>query len=124
MSTQIAELLVRNNLVTKDQLEAARAKSKENGESITYNLISLGFVEELHYVDMLSKHFGIPSADLSNIEIDISVLSLLQPEFCIKNTLIPIKRTGASLTVAIADPANLFAIDTNGSNAILVVASS
>ncbi len=112
MSTQIGDLLVKKNLITNEQLREAEKKSRENGETVTYNIISLGFVDEQHYVSMLSKHYGIPSVDLENIEIDVSILSLLQPEFCIKNSLIPIRRNGAVLVIAIADPANLFAIDT------------
>ncbi|HUX07379.1 MAG TPA: type IV-A pilus assembly ATPase PilB [Acidobacteriota bacterium] len=112
MSTQIGDLLVKKNLITTEQLREAEKKSHENGETVTYNIISLGYVDEHRYVSMLSKHYGIPSVDLDNVEIDISVLSLLQPEFCVKNSLIPIRRNGAVLVIAIADPANLFAIDT------------
>jgi type IV pilus assembly protein PilB len=112
MSTQIGELLVRKNLITSDQLRAAEKKSEENGENVTYNLLSLGFIDEKKYVEMLSKHYGNPTVNLKNINIEVSVLSLLTPDFCIKNSLIPIKRTGSVLTIAIADPANLFAIDT------------
>jgi type IV pilus assembly protein PilB len=112
MSTQIGELLIRKNLITPEQLREAEQKARENGETVTYNLISLGFVDEQRYVSMLSKHYGIPTVDLENIEIDIAVLGLLQPEFCVKNSLIPLRRNGAILVIAIADPANLFAIDT------------
>ena len=112
MSTQIGDLLLRNKLITTEQLRDAEAKAGENGETVTYNLISLGFVDEARYIALLSKHYGIPSVDLNNVDIDVSVLSLLQPEFCVKNSLIPLRRNGAVLVIAIADPANLFAIDT------------
>ena len=112
MSTQIGELLVRNKLISPEQLREAEGKVQENGESLSYNLVSLGHVNEERYVKLLSEHYGIPSIDLESAEIDPSVLSLLQPEFCHKNGLLPIRRTGAKLTIAISDPANLFAIDT------------
>lgn len=61
---------------------------------------------------MLSKHYNVQKIDLSDIEIEVPVLSLLQADFCVKHCLIPITRVGPRLTIAIADPANLFAIDT------------
>jgi len=112
MGTKIGELLVRNKLISQDQLDEAEKKTEKNGESLAFNLISLGFLEEPRYVELLSEHYSTKSVDLGGIEIDQDVLDLLQPDFCLKNTLLPIKRKGEKLAVAIADPANLFAVDT------------
>ena len=112
MGTKIGELLVRNKLISQDQLDEAEKKTEKNGESLAFNLISLGFLEEPRYVELLSKHYSTKSVGLGGIEIDRDVLDLLQPDFCLKNTLLPIRRKGEKLVVAIADPANLFAVDT------------
>lgn len=112
MSTQIGEFLLRNKLITLAQLQEAERNCKENGETITFNLLTLGFLDESKYTDALAKHYNLQKVNLSELKIEISVLNLLQADFCVKNILIPIKRTGPNLTIATSDPTNLFALDT------------
>lgn len=112
MSTHISEILLQKNIITPEQLLEAKAYAKKEGASISQGILELGFVEEGIFVDMLSKHYNVQKINLSDIEIDTAVLALVQPDLCIKHCLIPISRVGPRLTIAIADPANLFAIDT------------
>ena len=112
MSTHISEILLQKNIITPEQLQKAKDFAKKEGASISQGLLELGFVQEDIFVDMLSRHYNVQKADLTNIEIETSVLALVQPDLCVKHCLIPISRVGPRLTIAIADPANLFAIDT------------
>lgn len=112
MSIRIAELLEKNNLVNSDQLKEAKLEAKKNGETIVQSLVSLGYVQEEAYLNLLSRHYNVKRVKLEGITIEEPILKLLQPDFCVKHCLLPLRRSGQKLTIAIADPANLFAIDT------------
>jgi type IV pilus assembly protein PilB len=112
MSTQIADLLTKLNIVSADQLNQARESAQKSGSSVVGELVSLGLVEEDKYLNALARHFNVKRVKLEGITIDQAILKLLQPDFCVKHCLMPLRRSGQRLSIAIANPANLFAIDT------------
>ena len=111
MPLKLGELLVRNKLITKEQLDKALQIQKSSGNKLGYDLVKLGFVTDEDIAQCLSRQFGIPAINLSHFEIDQAVLDLVPVEICRKYDLIPVNRTGAVLTVAMADPTNIRAMD-------------
>ncbi len=124
---RLGELLVRNQLISDDQLSQAIAEQKREGIRLGAALIKLGFVEEHDLASFLSKHYGVPSVDLSEFDVDPAVVSLIPSEVAQKYQLVPVNRAGATLIVAMADPSNIFAIDDikfmTGFNVEVVVAA-
>ncbi len=111
MSSQIGELLVKENLITTDQLEAARDHQKQHGGRLDSILINMGFVQDEDVTSILSKKYGVPSINLSFFEIDQASIKLIPPDVAQKYLVIPLSRVGSTLTVATADPTNVFAMD-------------
>jgi type IV pilus assembly protein PilB len=111
MPLKLGELLVRNKLISKEQLDKALLIQKTSGNKLGYDLVKLGFVTDEDIAQCLSRQFGIPAINLSHFEIDQAVLDLVPVEICRKYDLIPVNRTGAVLTVSMADPTNIRAMD-------------
>jgi type IV pilus assembly protein PilB len=111
MEPRIAELLVRGGIVTRDQLTQAQEKERDNGSSITKELVRLGFTSEETLTEFLARHFGIERVEIDPAEIDDAVFALLPPQLVQKHQLIPLKLLGSTLTVAMADPTDLVAIN-------------
>src|SRR5215467_1291327 len=108
---RLGELLVRENLITLQQLQAAQEQQRKTGGRLGFNLTRLGYIEESELTAFLSKQYGVPSINLSEFEIDPEVIKLVPLEVAEKHQVIPVNRAGASLIVAMADPSNIFAID-------------
>src|SRR6266571_755374 len=108
---KLGELLVREGLITQDQLKKALLEQKNTGMRLGYNLVKLGFVEETEISKMLARQYRMPAVDLSRFEVDPKILKLLPPDVAIKHTILPLKREGRTLTVAITDPNNVTAIE-------------
>ena len=125
--SRLGELLVRNQMISDDQLVKAISEQKKEGIRLGAALIKLGYVQEHDLATFLSKHYGVPSIDLKEFEIDPAVIKLVPAEVAQKYQLIPINRAGATLIVAMSDPSNIFAIDDikfmTGYNVEVVVAS-
>jgi len=111
MPLKLGELLLRNKLITKEQLDKALDVQKTGSTKLGYNLVKMGFVSDEEIATCLSKQFGISAINLSHFEIDQSILDLVPVEVARKYDLIPVNRTGAVLTVAMADPTNIRAMD-------------
>jgi type IV pilus assembly protein PilB len=111
MVTQIGELLVKENLLTIEQLEAALKYQRQNGGRLGSILIHLGYVEDDDITSILSKKYGVPSINLEFFEIDSSVIKLIPFEVAQKYMVVPLSRVGSTLTIASADPTNVFAMD-------------
>ena len=111
MAARIGELLLKEKLITPAQLQEALNYQKSNGGKLGYNLIKLGYVKDDEITALLSKQYGVPSINLTQFEIDESVLKLVPPETAQKYQIIPLSRSGASLTIAMTDPTNVFAMD-------------
>lgn len=111
MAVRLGEMLVTAKIITNEQLEQALQIQKKQGGRLGSNLVQLGFVEEEELTEFLSEQYGVPSINLSHFDIDASVLKLIPADVCKKYLLIPLNRTGATLTIAMADPSNVFAMD-------------
>ena len=127
MNERIGELLVRQNMLTSDQLKRARDEARNNGARLGHQITRLGYLQENELTEFVAKQYGLPSIDLSDFEIDIEVIRLIPEEVAIKHTVIPVNRAGSTLILATADPSNIFAIDDikflTGYNVEVVVSS-
>ncbi len=111
MPARLGELLVRENLISLQQLQSAQTAQKQEGGKLGYHLTKLGFIEETQLTEFLSKQYGVPAINLSEFEIDADVIKLIPKEVAEKHQVVPVNRAGASLIVAMSDPSNIFAID-------------
>jgi type IV pilus assembly protein PilB len=128
-SNRLGEILVKNNLITRDQLSKALEEQKLSGNKLRLGsiLISQKLLSEEQLTSFVSKQYGVPSVNLADYEIDPSVIKIIPPEVAEKYQLLPVNRAGATLIIAISDPSNLFAIEDikfmTGYNIEMVVAS-
>lgn len=111
MAAKIGELLLRENLITKEQLETALNYQRTYGGHLGSVLISLGYVSEDEVLAILGRQYGVPTINLSYFEVDPQVIGLIPAEIATKHQLLPLSRVGSTLTIAIADPTNVMAID-------------
>jgi type IV pilus assembly protein PilB len=111
MHERLGQLLVRNNVITTDQLQKAVEQQKSSGGRLGQQLTRLGFLSETALTDFLSQQYNVPSIDLKEYEIDKAVLKYVSSDIAKKHLVIPISRTGASLIVAMADPSNMQVIE-------------
>jgi type IV pilus assembly protein PilB len=111
MSVRLGELLTKASLITQDQLKDALKVQKDTGGKLGETLIKLGFVSEEDITECLSQQFGVPSINLAHFEIDPSVIKLIPADVARKYNILPVNKTGATITIAMADPTNVFAMD-------------
>src|SRR2546429_7236653 len=111
MAVRIGELLLKEKLITPEQLQQALTQQKSNGGKLGYNLVKMGFVKDEEITALLSKQYGVPSINLAQFEIDPAVLKLVPSDTAQKYQIIPLSRAGATLTLAMTDPTNVFAMD-------------
>ena len=111
MAKKIGEILLKANLITNDQLQQALQEQKRSGERLGSLLVKMGFLDEDDILSCLSKQFGVPSIDLETFQIESSVLETIPINTAKKYTVIPISRVGGTLTLAMADPSDIFAIE-------------
>ena len=110
MATKIGELLIEENVITAEQLEAALKYQRKNGGRLGSVLIRLGYVYDDDITSVLSKKYSVPSIDLNDFEIAASVIKIIPIEVARKYLILPLNLVGKVLTVACADPANIIAI--------------
>ena len=111
MSAKLGEILVRENLISPQCLREALDHQREHGGRLGFNLVKLGFVSDDMITAVLSRHYGIPSVNLELFSIEPSVLRLIPQEVAQKHSVLPLSRVGATLTLAMVDPTNVFALD-------------
>jgi type IV pilus assembly protein PilB len=109
--SRIGELLVREKMVSIQQLQQAQDEAKRTGKRLGATLARLGYVDDTKLTQFVAKQYSLPSINLSEIDIDASVLKLVPREICEKHQVIPVRRNGPTLIVAMADPSNIYAID-------------
>ncbi|PYO80165.1 MAG: type II secretion system protein GspE [Gemmatimonadetes bacterium] len=110
-SDKLGEILLREGLITQDQLKKALLEQKNTGMRLGYTLVKLGFVEETEISKMLARQYRMPAVDLSRFEVDPKIIKLIPPDVAVKHAVLPLKREGRTLTVAITDPNNVTAIE-------------
>ncbi|MGH7669171.1 MAG: GspE/PulE family protein, partial [Gemmatimonadaceae bacterium] len=106
-SERIGDILVRDGLISKEQLGQALQEQKQNGTRVGYNLVKLGFINETELTKVLARQFKMPAVDLSKFEVDPRIAKLIPGDLALKHLVLPLKRDGRTLTVAMADPTNL-----------------
>ena len=111
MSVRLGELLTKAGLISQEQLKESLRVQKETGGKLGETLIKLGFVSEEDITECLSQQFGVPSINLAHFEIDPSVIKLIPADVARKYNILPVNKTGATITIAMAEPTNVFAMD-------------
>ena len=111
MSAKLGEILVRENLISPQHLREALDYQREHGGRLGFNLVKLGLISDDMITAVLSRQYGIPSVNLDLFKIDPAVLSLIPQEVVQKHSVLPLSRVGATLTLAMVDPTNVFAMD-------------
>ncbi|HVU00971.1 MAG TPA: type IV-A pilus assembly ATPase PilB [Polyangiaceae bacterium] len=112
MSTKrLGELLVREKLISLQQLRSAQDEQKKSGQNLSYTLAKLGYISDGEITNFLSSQYKLPSINLDEYEIEPDVIKLVSKEVCEKHKIIPVSRSGSALIVAMADPTNLNATD-------------
>jgi type IV pilus assembly protein PilB len=111
MAVRIGELLLKEKRITPAQLQEALNYQKTNGGKLGFNLVHLGFVKDEDITALLSKQYGVPSINLAQFDVDASVIKLIPAETANKYQIVPLSRSGATLTIAMTDPTNVFAMD-------------
>ena len=106
-SPRIGDLLLKEGLVTQDQLNKALQEQRNNGTRVGYNLVKLGFVKETDLTRMLARQHRMPAVDLSKFQVDPRIAKLIPSELALKHSVLPLKRDGRTLTVALSDPGHL-----------------
>jgi type IV pilus assembly protein PilB len=111
MPVRIGELLLKEKRITPAQLQEALNYQKTSGGKLGFNLVKLGFVKDEEITALLSKQYGVPSINLAQFEIDPAIVKLIPAETAQKYQIVPLSRAGATLTIAMTDPTNVFAMD-------------
>jgi type IV pilus assembly protein PilB len=111
MVVRIGELLLKEKRITPEQLQVALDDQRQHGSKLGHNLIKLGYVKDEEITALLSKQYGVPSIALAQFDIDPAVIKLVPVETAQKYQLVPLSRAGATLTIAMTDPTNVFAMD-------------
>ena len=111
MNERIGELLVKENLLTAEQLKEARSEARAHGARLGAQITQLGYLDESELTDFVAKQYGVPSINLEEFEIDRAVIELIPEEVATKHNVLPVNRAGSTLILATADPSNIFALD-------------
>jgi type IV pilus assembly protein PilB len=111
VTRRLGDLLVAEGLINDEQLTKALAEQRGSTEKLGTILLKLNFVQEEQLIGFLSRQYGIPSITLSQLDIDPEVLKLVPDAIAKKYEVLPIKKSGSTLTLAMADPTNVFALD-------------
>src|SRR5438093_2222405 len=111
MAVKLGEMLIKAGLLTPQKLQEALEYQKTNGGKLGLNLVKLGLVKEEDITRVLSQQYGVPAINLTKVEVDDAVVKLIPSEVAQKYLILPVSRTGATLTVAMVDPTNVFAMD-------------
>jgi type IV pilus assembly protein PilB len=111
MPVKLGELLLKENMVTPQQLQEALAHQKMNGGKLGKAFVQLGYVRDEEITSLLSRQYGVPSINLDHFEVDPAIIKIIPADTARKYQILPLSRSGATLTIAMADPTNVFAMD-------------
>src|SRR3954466_8818251 len=110
MAVRIGELLLKEKLITPEQLQQPLTQQKSNGGKLGYNLVKMGFVKDEQIPALLSKQYGVPAINLASFKIDLTVGRLVPTETARKYPISPLSRSGSTLTIGRTDPTSGFAM--------------
>jgi len=108
---RLGDVVLAEGLITREQLQRALDEQRQSGTRVGYNLVKLGFLQELDLVRCLARQFKLPAVDLSKVELDPKVAKLIPTDIAMKHLVLAIKREGRTLTVAMADPTDLGVVE-------------
>ena len=111
MSSRLGDILVKDSLISSDQLKQALDYQKKNGGRLGTCLVKMGLVSDEDITAVLSRQYGVPSINLRFYEVDPSVIKLVPQETAVRYQIVPLSRVGSTLTIAMTDPTNVFAMD-------------
>ncbi|MBI4462908.1 MAG: type IV-A pilus assembly ATPase PilB [Acidobacteria bacterium] len=111
VSARLGEILVKENLISSEQLQRALEHQKSNGGRLGAALVKLGFITDEEITGVLSRQYGVPAINLSYYEVDPAVIKLVPQETAVRYQVVPLSRVGSTLTIAMVDPTNVFAMD-------------
>lgn len=111
MNQRLGQLLVRNNLITTEQLQQAMAQQKTSGGRLGQELTNLGFLSETDITEFLSQQYNVPAIELKDQEIDPANLKYISANIAKKHMVIPVSRSGSNMIVAMADPSNMQVVE-------------
>jgi type IV pilus assembly protein PilB len=111
MSVRLGEILLKESLITQDQLEKALEFQRSNGGKLGSCLTKMGYITDDDITGVLSRQYGVPSINLKYYEIDPNVIKLIPQDTALRYQVIPLSRVGSVLTIAMTDPTNVFAMD-------------
>ncbi len=104
---KVADALLRDGVITKEQFERARQEGKQSSTTVSYALVKLGILPEVELTKFLARNSRMPAVDLTKFEVDPRIVKLIPAELATKHLVLPLKRDGRTLTVAVADPTNM-----------------
>jgi type IV pilus assembly protein PilB len=111
MPVKLGELLLKENMVSPQQLQEALGHQKSHGGKLGKAFVQLGYVRDEEITSLLSRQYGVPSINLDHFEVDPTIIKVIPAETSRKYQILPLSRSGATLTIAMADPTNVFAMD-------------
>jgi type IV pilus assembly protein PilB len=111
MSVRLGEILIKESLITQDQLDKALEFQRSNGGKLGSCLTKMGYITDDDITGVLSRQYGVPSINLKYYEIDPIVIKLIPQDTALRYQVIPLSRVGSVLTIAMTDPTNVFAMD-------------
>jgi type IV pilus assembly protein PilB len=106
-SDRLGDILLRDGLLSREQLAQALVEQKASKHRLGYILVKLGLVQELEITKILARQYRMPAVDLSRFDVDPKILKLVPSDMAAKGVVLPLKREGRTLTVAMADPSDL-----------------
>ena len=107
----LGDLLLKEKMVSAEQLQDALDGQRRHGGTLTTALVAAELVSEAEIATLLSRHYGIPWLDLEQFEVDRAILRSILAETARRYQVLPLARYGSHLSIAVADPTNLVAID-------------
>ena len=111
MSARLGEILIKEKLINEDQLKQALVYQQKNGGRLGTCLIKMGLISDDAITEVLSRQYGVPSINLKYYEVDPAVIKLIPQDTAVRYQIVPLSRVGATLTIAMTDPTNVFAMD-------------
>jgi type IV pilus assembly protein PilB len=106
-SDRLAQILVQEGLLTREQLVQAQTEQRASKCRLPYAVVKLGLASEIEITKLLARQYRMPAVDLQRFEVDARILKLIPPDVAQKHVVVPLKREGRTLTVALADPTDI-----------------
>ncbi len=110
-ATRIGEVLVRDGLISREQLDKALQDARAGGHRLGYSLVKLGFIPEPDLALALARQHRVPAVDLERVKLDPKLIKLIPPDLAMKHLILPLRRVGRTLTVAMSDPGDMGVLD-------------